>query len=94
MPRNRLTGFSRLLIFLIIALPVVYVGASLYNGEDPVANVKGWLGMDDPAPAERYEAPPSTARDAPATFESVEEVRAENDRLRQELARCQGLTES
>ncbi|MBB4078437.1 hypothetical protein GGR28_001050 [Lewinella aquimaris] len=94
MPRTRLTGFSRLIIFLIIALPIVYVGAALYNGEDPVRNVKGWLGIQDPEPREEMNVPPSSAREAPATFESVQELRDENERLRQELARCQGISES
>jgi hypothetical protein len=84
MPRTRLTGFSRLLIFLLIALPIIYFGASYYNGEDPVANVKGWLGMDEPAPTTE----PATEAPAPATFEDVSELRAENARLRQELADC------
>ena len=84
MPRTRLTGFSRLLLFLLIALPIVYAGAAYYNGEDPVANVKGWLGMDErdaPAPA-------------PTTTEETTELRAENERLRAELARCQRTTDS
>ena len=86
MPRTRLTGFSRLLLFLLIALPIVYAGAAYYNGEDPVANVRGWLGMDErdaPAPA------PTTT-----TTEETTELRAENERLRAELARCQGTTDS
>ncbi|WP_420460808.1 hypothetical protein [Neolewinella sp.] len=79
MPRTKLTGFSRLLIFLLIALPIVYAGAAYYNGEDPVANVKGWLGMDE--------------TDTRVDYESVQEgLREENDRLRQELARCQAGT--
>ena len=88
MPRTRLTVFSRFLLFMLIALPVIYVAASYYNGEDPIANVKGWFGANDAPVEERYEEP-ATARDAPATFENVQELRAENDRLRAELARCQ-----
>ncbi|CAH0999778.1 hypothetical protein LEM8419_01078 [Neolewinella maritima] len=97
MPRTKLTGFSRLLIFLLFALPIVYAGAAYYNGEDPVANVKGWLGMDQPEQVDNSDATvPSeeSYRDAPATFENVQELREENDRLRRELARCQGTTAS
>ena len=94
MPRTKLTGFSRLLIFLLFALPIVYVGAAYYNGEDPVANVRGWLGVDETDTSVDYEptAEEPTLRDAPATFENVQGLREENDRLRQELARCQSGT--
>ena len=78
MPRTKLTGFSRLLIFLLIALPIVYAGAAYYNGEDPVANVKDWLGLDE--------------TDTRVDYENVQGLREENDRLRQELARCQAGT--
>jgi hypothetical protein len=96
MPKTKLTGFSRLLLFLLIALPVIYFAASYYNGEDPVANVKGWLGMNEPRTeeVERSESTPERARDAPATFENVQELRAENDRLREELARCRAQSGS
>ncbi len=78
MPRTKLTGFSRLLIFLLIALPIVYAGAAYYNGEDPVANVKNWLGLDE--------------TDTRVDYETAPDLRQENDRLRQELARCQAGT--
>ena len=96
MPRTKLTGFSRLLLFLLIALPIVYAGAAYYNGEDPVANVKHWLGMDNTDTSVDYETDTTapTYRDAPATFENVQGLREENDRLRRELARCQGTTGS
>ena len=92
MPRTRLTVFSRFLLFMLIALPVIYVAASYYNGEDPIANVKGWFGANEATKEERYEAP-AGERAEPATFENVQELRAENDRLRVELARCQNGTE-
>jgi hypothetical protein len=94
MPRTRLTGFSRLLIFLLIALPIIYFAASYYNGEDPVANVKGWLGMHDDAVETVEPSRENTPRDAPATFENVQDLRAENERLREELARCRSQTGS
>ena len=80
---------------MLIALPVIYVAASFYNGEDPVANVKGWFGVNESAPVtERHEPGVVEPRDAPATFESVQELRAENDRLREALARCQNTSGS
>ena len=38
--KYKLTGFSRLLIFLIFFTPLAYIGASYYNGEDGIAKIK------------------------------------------------------
>ncbi len=90
MPKTKLTVFSRFLIFMLIALPIIYVAASYFNGEDPIANIKGWLGMEEPeAVEESYREPAGELRDAPATFENVQELRAENDSLREALKNCQ-----
>ncbi|PPK85840.1 hypothetical protein CLV84_2747 [Neolewinella xylanilytica] len=93
MPRTKLTVFSRFLLFMLIALPIIYVAASLYNGEDPVNNVRGWLGMNNrELLEERYEAPAAT--DAPADMEAIQQLRSENEQLREALARCQNTTGS
>lgn len=98
MAKTRTTPFARLLLFLILFVPLAYVGASYFNGEDPIANVKGMLGMDTPAPTEQPAASgASTANDTnpPATFENVQDLRDELKTLkrdlavaREELARC------
>ncbi|PHL00091.1 hypothetical protein CGL56_03355 [Neolewinella marina] len=80
-----MTVFSRFILFLLIALPIVYVAAALFNGEDPVANVKGWLGMDEPEPREEnYEIPPPDDQQQ----EQLQDLRMENERLKLELERC------
>lgn len=38
--KYKLTGFSRLFIFMIFFAPVAYIGASYYNGEDGIAKIK------------------------------------------------------
>lgn len=89
MPRTKLTGFSRLLIFLLLFLPIAYVGASYYNGEDPVANIKGYLGMDEttqPASTENYQPAPENSGEKPATFQNVQDLRSEIVRLKRDLA--------
>lgn len=95
MPRTRLTVFSRFLLFMLIALPIVYIAAALYNGEDPVANVKGWLGLEEPAPREEsYREPTPDDAEMETTLQDLEQLRMENERLREELARCQNETSS
>ena len=34
--KYKLTGFARLVIFLIFFLPLVYLGVSIYHGENPL----------------------------------------------------------
>lgn len=84
MPRTRLTGFSRLLIFLLIALPILYFAAAYYNGEDPVKQVKDLVGMND--------TETTIDQTAPAT-EELRDLRLENEQLREELARCRDTTQ-
>ena len=90
MAKVKLTGFSRLLLFLVIFLPATYFGASYYNGEDPVANIKGYLGMEETQAAQVAPAPaPITSTEPaspPATFENVANLRGEIKNLKQELA--------
>ncbi len=93
MPRTKLTAFSRLLIFLLIFLPLAFIGASYYNGEDPIGKVKGWLG--DTGSSQVDPAPTSGVENRETTFENVADMRGEITELKgrlsvaeEELARC------
>ncbi|MEL6393813.1 MAG: hypothetical protein AAFO91_00670 [Bacteroidota bacterium] len=46
--RKNLTGFSRLILALLVILPAAFVGASYYNGEDPVQKFKELAGWEQP----------------------------------------------
>ena len=75
---------------MLIALPIIYVAAALYNGEDPVANVKGWLGMHEANPVgERYEEPIDGDPRAETDASLLRELQDENQRLRDALIRCE-----
>jgi len=101
MAKTKLTGFARLLLFLIVLLPAAYFGASYYRGEDPVANIKNVLGMDNtevsaPSSSTVTAPAPPPGEEPPATFENVQNLRAEVKNLkaelaiaRERLARCQ-----
>lgn len=89
MPRARLTVFSRFLLFMLIALPLIFIAASYYNGEDPVANVKAFFGAEGEQTADvRRSDPDPGDTEEVATFENVQNLRAENERLRAELEAC------
>jgi len=54
MPRKyKVTGFARLFIFLMFLLPAAYFGASYYNGEDGLQNLKNLVGWEQEQTAER-----------------------------------------
>lgn len=45
--RIKLTVFSRFLIVMLFLGPLAYIGASYYNGEDGLANLKQLLGIKE-----------------------------------------------
>lgn len=44
--KYKITPFARLLIFIVIALPLIYLAASAINGEDGIGNIKKVLGVN------------------------------------------------
>lgn len=44
--KYKLTGFSRFLVVMLFLVPGAYIGASYYNGEDGIQNIKELLGLD------------------------------------------------
>lgn len=102
-----MTGFSRLVLFLLFFLPLAYFGASYYNGEDPLAKIQGWFGSDGTSeqdynnhrPAGEAYDPNRTTSGQPATAASVNNMRSEITDLRRrltvaesDLARCRATT--
>lgn len=91
MAKTKMTAFSRFLLFLVLFLPLAFVGASYYNGEDPIANIKNLIGMEETSEAQRVDhsttAPaPTSSSNAPATFENVQDLRDEITQLKVDLA--------
>ncbi|HMQ49625.1 MAG TPA: hypothetical protein PKA00_19180 [Saprospiraceae bacterium] len=41
--RMRMTPFARFFIVMLFLAPVAYIGASYYNGEDGIGNIKSWI---------------------------------------------------
>lgn len=51
----RLTAFARFLIVMLFLAPLAYMGASYYNGEDGLQNLKDLLGIGKKAQTEQVE---------------------------------------
>lgn len=43
--KYKMTGCARFFIVLIILAPLAYIGASYYNNQDPIENIKSLLGI-------------------------------------------------
>lgn len=79
-----MTPFARLFIFLLFFIPLAYLGASYYRGEDGIENIKRLFGWEqsETAPAMDDTAILEDPVDQAAQLEALER---ENTQLRQEL---------
>lgn len=60
MKKYKATGCARFFLVMLILAPLAYIGASYYNGQDPIANIKGLFGSSDSnGEGSTYSPPPS-----------------------------------
>ncbi len=45
--KYKLTGCARLVIFLLIFLPIVYIGVSIYHGNNPLEKIENLFSSSD-----------------------------------------------
>lgn len=95
--KMKVTGFARFFLVMIVVAPVAYIGASYYNGEDGIANIKRFLGLDkseiaEPAREQSNQDQPVESLDDAAMRKELEyqqkrmeELKKENERLRKEV---------
>jgi len=50
--KYKLTGFTRFFVVMLFLAPIAYIGASYYNGQDGIENIKNLLGLDKDTPQE------------------------------------------
>ncbi len=85
--RLRVTGFTRFLLVMVILAPLAYLGASYYNGQDGIQNLKNLLGIGEKKEVVRSEEnkrpPEKTLPENPSTFDNS--LEDENKRLKEEL---------
>jgi len=54
--RLKITGFARFFVVMLFLVPLAYIGASYYNGQDGIQNIKNLFGIDTNKPrTERVE---------------------------------------
>jgi hypothetical protein len=47
--KTKMTGFARFFILMLFVVPIAYIGASYYNGQDGIQNIKNLLGIESSA---------------------------------------------
>jgi cell division protein FtsB len=87
----KVTGFARFFVVMIFVAPLAYLGASYYNGEDGIGNIKRLLGIeknegsaDVPAAAEDLDEA-ALRKELEFQQKRMEELKMENERLRKEI---------
>lgn len=73
--RFRLTGFARFFIVMLFVVPLAYIIASYYNGEDGLENIRRIVGLDK---TEQVSEPVSE----PVSEDTVDRVTVNNDKAR------------
>lgn len=84
MARRKATPFARLLLFLIIFLPLAYLGAAYLNGEDGIANIRRLI-SGTPEPTEQVVADEASMPADGDTAQRIADLEAEVARLQREL---------
>ncbi len=89
MARRKLTGFARFFIVMLFVVPLAYIGASYYNGQDPFKNAGDLLNKfrsNETAP-ENTTSVPSGEIDLQIKNleERIKELEQENTELRAQI---------
>ena len=97
--RIKVTGFTRFLLFIIIAAPLIYLGASYYNGQDGIQNIKELIGLNDSSASSSETTKEISAPDKESTKirqleREVESLKEENEQLRQQLEAAESKLEA
>ena len=86
------TPFARLFIVLLFATPLAYIGASYYNGEDGIENIKNLFGINQEKTTEIV--PSDTNRNLEeendVLMEQNKALKKENKALKKELEELKG----
>lgn len=90
--RLRLTGFARFLFVMVILVPAAYIGASYYNGEDGIQNIKNLLGIEaassgNKAPSQRksLDTPANSSGSTEKLEQRIADLEAENRELKVQI---------
>ncbi len=81
MQKHRATVFTRMLIFLLIFLPLAFIGVTKYQGKDPMVELKKLIGDKNKEQPTNYS---KTSEEM-----TIEILRQEVSDLKTQLIECQ-----
>lgn len=85
-----MTGFARMLIFLLFIVPLAFFGASYINGEDPVQKIKNFTGMGEGGTSKVAVPTDNQSEMSTATMEKrILQLERDLAIANEKLARCQ-----
>ncbi|MDH3651512.1 MAG: hypothetical protein OEQ53_17650 [Saprospiraceae bacterium] len=89
--KYKTTGCAKFFFVLIILAPLAYIGASYYNGQDGIQNVKNLLGIgsSNDATSNNQDDTYDLDRQLSKLEKDVKYFEGEVERLRKELEACQ-----
>ena len=88
--RLKMTGFARFFLVMIILAPLAFIGASIYNGEDPTEKLNELLGKKEATteyvqPEQEAEATTSLSDQIEALEARIEKLESDNQELKKQL---------
>jgi hypothetical protein len=96
--KYKLTGCAKFFVFFIIAAPIAYVGASYYNGQDPIKEIRefagGFFGSDNDQEVKNIESTAqNTTKPAGTLYQEMELKDLEIKTLKKDLEDCKALND-
>lgn len=91
--KYKTTGCAKFFLVLVILMPLAYLGASYYNGQDGWANLKGLIGLDSERKEVRTDSKQAELQDEMADLsKELKRLESENAQLAKDLKACQNAT--
>jgi len=82
--RTKMTPFAKFFIMLVIVSPLAYMGASYYNGEDGLQNIKNFFSKDSKIESVSGNLQDKSKNELIRTIESLErQINALEQRIEQ-----------
>ncbi|NET32084.1 MAG: DUF3450 domain-containing protein [Cyanothece sp. SIO1E1] len=83
--KYKLTGFSRFLVVMLFLVPGAYIGASYYNGEDGIQNIKDLIGIESGQSSTSTSTSTPDTPSTPTTTSTTEDLPTDVKMLQDEL---------
>ena len=94
--KYKTTGCAKFFLMIVILAPLAYIGASYFNGQDGIENIKNLFGGSDSSKeiVEDRGQDEDLQNEIADLNKEIRNLRRDNDRLKSDLEACQsGKTE-